>query len=230
MPIYTIYADANDGDIKNSDPTYATANSLSPLIADVTTIGDDLAVGNSDEGEAYKISQAFLEFDTSSVVGAPASASLQLYINNHRADSGAWTLNAYDHDWGGGTLTASDFRTSAQLGSLTVVASIASGSMADDVYNSLTENGSNFLNALNLSGDTRLVLAASTQGTAPPSNLQFNDAAFNATDQGANFPKLVVTVPSDDDWIFVGISDAVIDTSGDFTLVETGISGCSRAI
>jgi hypothetical protein len=196
MATYVIYADAADGWVYSQNATYTTARSGGTLAADnsgaVTAVGQRLATS------VYYCHETFLSFDTSSVVGTPDSASLELYGYSSDTDGvGGWTVNARAYDWGA-SLTTGDWIAGASLSGNALRATFASSSFATSAYNAFTAE-STFKD--NLANPVRLVLSSSRHeaGTVPANSTTTGDAAderliFQTTDTSGTSqdPKLTI--------------------------------------
>lgn len=176
---YTIYGGAADG--------YVSTGANFDQATTVDTTGD-IYVGMQ-VGAAY---EGFLTFDTSSVDDGAVitSATLSLYGMNDSSTTD-FTLEARIYDWLT-SLGTDDFRTRAELGTLTLVASMSTASWVATGYNVLTSDAA-FLAGINKTGSTRLVLCSSRHRTSEtPSGTEFvgmNSADASGTSQD---PKLVI--------------------------------------
>lgn len=175
---YTIYSDAAD-DYTASTPTAGDGAGGSPA-------GGDIYCGMN-TGTAY---QAYLSFDTSTVVGTITAVTLSLYGINDSSTTD-FTLEARPYNWGASVAVA-DWRSAATFGSLTLLASTPTSGWVTSAYNALTSQAA-FLSNINQSGTTYLVLASDRYRTgATPIVAEF--VGFRSRDTGdtTTGPKLVI--------------------------------------
>ena len=145
---YTIYADASDGYIN------ATAGNADGNGDNAFAAGAQLQVGQN-VGLGY---QAFLGFDTSTVVGTVTSVTLSLYGGTDASTTFDFVMEVRAHDWGT-TVTTADWLSRATMATKTLVATLSTAGYSTSGYNTLTSEAA-FLAAINTSGFTRLVLSS----------------------------------------------------------------------
>jgi hypothetical protein len=176
---YTITADATWGYIRSRNATYATARAGGNLI--------DFGSGNKLCGQsylaaAYNCYEAFVKFDTSSVVGTITSAQLEIHVTSKTGSS--FVLEARVHDWGA-SLVPADWVAGADLSSKTLVADVTTSGLTDSAYNTLDDV--DLAANINQSGTTYLLFCSKNQvdSTAPIGNEYITLTA-------ASRPKLVI--------------------------------------
>jgi hypothetical protein len=131
--------------------------------------------GNSLQGgNQYSVNQTFQDFDTSSIPDGAVITGvvLKLTLFQDNVDSVSQTLEARAFDYG--THAPADWRTGAQLAALTRLATYAASANPPLSEVSFTEDGTNFRNAINKTGSTRMVIVSNRAvGTGnTPSNLE----------------------------------------------------------
>jgi len=185
----TVYGVDADGMIRSSSATYATARTGSGTLT-LNPEGTGLYSGQLYSSGTYYLDESFFAFDTS---GLPDDAIIQTVVLSLWGISSS-TLNDRVHevrayDWGD-TVTTGDWISGADLGSSTLVASLADEDFAYETYAAFTSEAA-FLTAINKTGVTRLVMASSRLrlGTAPTGLERESWAGGEATDP----PKLVIT-------------------------------------
>src|SRR5574337_88007 len=186
MTLITLNPTANSGYLSSTNATYATARSGSTLASGTNT----LRVGQQKSTD-YIVLESFLEF---SISGIPAgstinSVSLQIYLALDGSTTD-FTAQVRSHDYGT-SLTTGDWIPGANLGSDTLLATLASSGVTVNAYNSFTENGSNFVSAITIGGTLRIAISSdrTLSGTAPSSAEYFN---FAAPSDATNPAKLVI--------------------------------------
>lgn len=189
MPTYTIYSGSADGGLFSSGGTYAqnragTGGGTS-VLADATStasyVGQD---GNS--GDA--VYEAFLTFDTSTVVGTIATATLSIYgVDNITTTD--FTATAAVRDYGA-TLEAADWVAGASLSALTTVATFNTTGYAAS-YMAFTDVA--MPANVNQSGSTRLIIYSNrtSDNNDPTTDELFGFATSEETGTSQD-PKLVV--------------------------------------
>lgn len=172
MPTYTIDADTTFDYLVSTDFTYSVARSGGGAVVPIGTSGAQVGQTVQSPGLGYYCLEAFLSFDTSAVVGTPTSCELSLYAisgDTLAALYNNFTVEARLYDWGS-TVTSGDFIPGASLGSHPLVATCDAGDFTvADGYVPFAENGSDFIDNLNLAGTTHLVISSSRHrlGTVP---------------------------------------------------------------
>lgn len=145
----------------------------------------------------YSCYEAFVQFDTSSVLGTPSSATLSLYCRVNNGTVAPFTVYARAHDWGT-SLTTADWVAGASLSAKSLRASSAvNTSISAGAYHDFTSDGSFVSNVAN---PVRLILSSSLMeaNTAPSSavsgvdNSAYDQRVFFDTPTGANPPKLTI--------------------------------------
>ena len=189
MPTYVIYSDSTDGYLECTNATYATARSGGGTLTSDTSAAT-ITVGQYHD-TTYYVEEAFLSFDTSSVVGVATSAVLSLYLNTDGSTSADFTINARAYDWGS-SLTTADWIAGASLSGNTLRASYGTASLAAG-YNDFTSEAT-FKD--NLTNPVRLVLASSRTeaGTSNATNPYSDYVSFKSANETgtSSDPKLTI--------------------------------------
>lgn len=163
MATYTLYGDTGDGDLYAGSATYLTARAGSGIATFLN--GNSSAVldwGQEKSGATYYCYEAFIKFDTSSVVGTVTSVTLSLYIYNDQSATD-FTMEARVHPWG--SVGTGDWVAGASLSSGALRASLSTASITPNAYNDFTSDSSFVSNATN----PQLILCSDRHGagTAP---------------------------------------------------------------
>ena len=190
MTTLTAYGIAGDGHANSQNVTYSTARAGSSLTSSTTLI----YVG---QVSGYNCLEGFIAFDTSSIPddATITQVELSLYLVSDGSDTD-FTVQVHPKTWTPSGLTTADYVPGADIAALTLLASLSSSGIgATGAHKTFTENGSNFRNAINKTGNTELLLASSrhSSGNVPTGNeyLWFaSEASYAGT---ATDPKLVVT-------------------------------------
>lgn len=205
MPTYTIFADVNDNSINSQDigapPSSSavragTGNSIFAIdpVTNVNAAPSYTFGPAGKSGDFYFAREVFQKYDTSSIPSSDTVTAVALSLNaTVTSKAGTWTMEAYSKSWTA-PLTTADWVNGTAISSLTILASIASGSWSDSTYNTLTENGTNFQTAINKGGTTSIMLGIQAFRTnVNPTGSNFG--TFNTADQTGTTqdPKLVVT-------------------------------------
>lgn len=178
-----------DGYITSTSGTYSTARAGASLSAHTDNGSAQVA-----QASGYACYEAFFDFDTSAIpAGATITAvALKLYgvSDNSTTDS---TIEARAYDWGA-SLTTADWIAGADLGNYPLVATLDTSGFTTSGYNTFSENGSNFRNAINKTGVTRIVLNSDRHraGTTPTTGEQVYVSTADEADS-AKRPLLEVT-------------------------------------
>lgn len=186
MTTYTIYSSSIDGYILSSAGTYAQNRAGNNLNAFGTATG--AYVGQDGSGGADSCYEAFLSFDTSSVVGNVSSATLSVYgIENGTTTD--FTATAALHDYGT-SLTTADWVAGASLAALTTVATFNTTGYAAS-YMAFTEVA--LASNINQSGSTRLILYSSRHsGNNNPTGFEYFGFSTSEQSGTSQDPKLVI--------------------------------------
>lgn len=197
MASATFYSESADGFIESShSTTYSTARSSGgSKVAAATEVY--LQVGqNYIGGFGYYLYETFLSFDTSTIPDSAiiSSVTLSLHGGGYADQSTTdFTIEARTYDWGA-SLTTADWVAGADLASNTLLASRSTSGWSTSAYNDFTENGSNFVSAINKTGITRIVICSSrTKDGTAPTGAEYVNFAANETTGTSNDPKLSVT-------------------------------------
>ena len=170
MTQVTIDAELGGGYLESEHATdYALARAGATMSIDRYGT-DELVVGQDRNGAQFQLYQAFMKFDTSVI---PDSATIDSAICrlSGRGTSQDVTPFVYDllsgYDWG--TLATTDWRTTAQLGALTLRASVASSAWS---VTSFDLTNISLPAAINKTGMTELILVSDRliAATAPTQN------------------------------------------------------------
>lgn len=186
MTTYTIYSGAADGYIFSSGGTYAqnrAGNSLATL--DTTNYA---YVGQDGSGGGDSVYEAFLTFDTSTIVGTVSTATLSVYgIENGTTTDFTCTAAVRDY---GATLEDADWVAGDSLSGLTTVATFNTTGYAAS-YMAFTDVA---LPAnVNTAGSTRLILYSSrTSGNNNPTGFEYFGFSTSENTGTTQDPKLVI--------------------------------------
>ena len=195
MTVDTFYASTtNSGILSSSHATYSTARS-----------GGTISLYTSSSVNAFEADQAFispnyfceefaLDFDTSSLPdGAVVTAAQFKMTHWFTAGSPTGTLEVRLYDYG--TIAASDYVAGADLGSKTLLASLAVSAVSAGAQNTFTENGTNFQTSINLTGSTRVLIATDEVRLGTPTPTAQDIVYWRDPDDATqgNRPQLVVT-------------------------------------
>lgn len=183
---YTIYSDTADGEISSySDPAnYSTSRAGSNLTA--TTGGGSITVGQ--EVNDYAIYEAFVSFNTSSVVGSPSVATLSLRGVGNSSDTD-FIVEARAHDWGA-SLTTADWVAGGSLSALTLLASYNTTGWTTSGYNDFTSESA-FLANIGASSTRILLCSSRLTNNNTPTGLEW--VSFYPAEDATRDPKLFVT-------------------------------------
>lgn len=187
---YTLYAAASDNIVYTSSTTYANVTGgVSAKTLDTVTSATEYC-GQYFASPNYGNYEYFGAFDTSGVAGTITSVTLSLWgLGSALLQN--FTLEARAYDWGAAVDTG-DYRTSAQLGSCTLLATRSTSGYTNGAYNVFTSTA-DFLTAINQSGITRIVVASDRFRTATtPTGSEYVWFASADTSGTANDPKLVI--------------------------------------
>lgn len=199
MTTTTVFSDTSDGRIASQSTSYTTARAGGTLTA--VTAGANFPVGQSSDFaggvDNYEVNEGFVRFDTSSIPDTDTISAAELSLSlNFDQSTTDFTVEARVSDWGT-TLTTADWVAGASLSGLTRVGTLASSGIGSTgAYKAFTEDGTNLRTAINVTGDTRLLLCSSRHvaGTSPASGvsetLYFDSADAAGTTKD---PKLVIT-------------------------------------
>lgn len=185
MTTTTFYGSTGDGYSLYNEAAYP------PTVPGVgSNVAVNLLVGQHKSGPTYYNQESGISFDTSSLSGATiSSAVLSLYGKTDNSTTN-FTVEARVYDFGA-SWTDVDYRTPAELGSCTLVASLSTVGFSVAGYNDFTDVA---LPAnINKTGTTYLVLASDRfRGGTTPTGAEYVD--FYSYDQGDPYrPKLTVT-------------------------------------
>jgi hypothetical protein len=193
MSTYTIYSDTSDGHIGSDDATsYADArDGTGTAVLHIDTGSASVRVGQAGGG-LYFVDQSFLNFDTSGVVGTITAAVLSIVPQALTNGDHDFTIEARLKDWGA-TVDTGDFVSAAGLGSLTLLATLATSGMVVDTRYDFADVA--LAAAINQSGLTRIMLNSDRHrlGTSPPGNERISPYSGNDVGGAATQPRLVVT-------------------------------------
>jgi hypothetical protein len=210
MATAIIYADTSDG--------YISSSAVGAGAYTIVREGISLSANDSFEsitcGQRFNIAQTayycyemFLQYNTSTLPGDAVLTSVtESLYSLYGADGEAFTQEVRSFDWGSSLETA-DWRAGANLGSYLLLSSLNTGGITAG-YN-IFPSTSNFRNAINKSGYTRLMHNSSRHraGIAPTTyeSTSWCSANYAGTTQD---PKLTITY--------------AIDITGAATITGTG--------
>jgi hypothetical protein len=161
---YTLSPTANVGWLLTDTSTYLGARSGTGVASGGGSVGYVSADFGGKDGIIFNFFQAFLEFDTSSIVGTITSATLRVHVTSD-VSTVDFTIQARLYDYGA-SLTTGDWLAGASIGASTLLASRSSAGVSDAALNDLTESGTNLQTNINRSGMTRIVLVTDQQSSA----------------------------------------------------------------
>jgi hypothetical protein len=186
MTTTTVYADTSDGKIISEDATYSTCRAGAALSQTTNATADRVG-----QLTGYECHELFFRFDTSSIPDTDTVDSAVFSLDgNTDASTTDFTMEARASAWGA-TLTTADWVAGADLGALTLLASLSTASYSAG-YMDFTSDAA-FPANVSKTGYTELLVCSSRHrvGTAPTGNeyvvVTMADTAGTTTD-----PKLVV--------------------------------------
>ena len=230
MTVDTFYSESADGFIESSHAsTYSTARSGGGTkVAPTTEVY--LQIGQNYLGSefGYYLYESFLSFDTSTIPDSAIISAVTLslhgggYVDQSTTD---FTIEARTYDWGA-SLTTADWVAGADLSSNTLLASRSTSGWSTSAYNDLTENGSNFVSAINKTGITRIILCSSrTKDGTTPTGAEYVNLGASEKSGTSNDPKLSVT------YVLGPTTVGSITMSGTVTkLVNKSLTGTSGSL
>ena len=187
MAVTTLNATTNQGYVRSQASNYnnARAGSGSKSLTQTTS----QVAGQQLLGGTHYIDEAFLEFDTSTITGTISSVVLKVYITDIYADN-SFTCQARLYDYGT-SLTTADWVPGADVSGDTLLATLASGSMSANGYNSFANVA--FPANINTSGKTRIYLATDNFASATSPGTNEKEVFVFQSPTGTNVPQLVIT-------------------------------------
>lgn len=188
-----------DGGVSSFDfSSYSTARSGNNLSVNTTdtvlrgggagSVGQDVSIG-------FECDEAFIAFDIggASIPSEDSIIDVALQIRQEAGTSVAFDVEARDYDWGP-TLTTGDWVAGADIGSHTLLATLAS-STATTTTRTFTPSGSSLIAHVeaNRAGTSRMLLNSSRHrnGDQPSSNEYLTFISANAS-ASTNRPTLVI--------------------------------------
>jgi hypothetical protein len=186
VAVYTINCSTNHGYLRSSGGSYNSVRGGNALTA---TASAQHYAGQHNLSGTFYLYEAFLDFDTSTVVGTISSVVLKVYGYSLAIDN-SYTLEARLYPFGT-SLTTADWVPGSDMSGDTLLASLASGSFSVGAYNSFTDVA--LVSNINQAGSTRFYIATDRMrtSTSPASNKQETAGWDSAT--GTNPPQLVIT-------------------------------------
>lgn len=191
MAVTTVFATApgGDGTASSGSTVYATARTSGTL----TTAGNHQA-GQNFSTPNYLCREAFLIFDTSAIADDQAVSDVVLSLDGNTDNSATdFDVIAAASSYNGGVVATTDWVDGSTLSGLTQLATWNTAGYSAN-YNAFTSAGAVFNSAINLVGNTALILFSSrhANGDTPTGaelvTLNDADAAGTTTD-----PKLDIT-------------------------------------
>jgi hypothetical protein len=207
VAVYTLDATTNHGYIRSQSSTYNNARAGTGTKTAFATAAH--LAGQQNVASTHYHYQAFLEFDTSSIVGTITSVELKIYVNSVAADN-AFTLQARLFDFST-SLTVADWVPGVDTSGDTLLATLASGSLSAGSYNSFTNVA--FPANINTAGMTRFYVTTDNfvAGTPPGGNNEEFCWWLSATE--ANPPQLVVTTGNPTGSLSKSLSNATVSAA-----------------
>jgi hypothetical protein len=186
VAVYTINCSTNHGYLRSSGGSYNSVRGGNALTA---TASAQHYAGQHNLSGTFYLYEAFLDFDTSSVVGTISSVVLKVYGYSLAIDN-SYTLEARLYPFGT-SLTTADWVPGSDMSGDTLLATLASGSFSVGAYNSFTDVA--LVSNINQAGSTRFYIATDRMrtSTSPANNKQETAGWDSAT--GTNPPQLVIT-------------------------------------
>jgi hypothetical protein len=216
VAVYTINCSTNHGYLRSTGGSYNSVRGGNSLTA---TASAQHYAGQHNLSGTFYLYEAFLDFDTSTVVGTISSVVLKVYGYSLATDN-SYTLEARLYPFGT-SLTTADWVPGSDMSGDTLLASLASGSFSVGAYNSFTDVA--FVANINQAGRTRFYIATDRMRTAtsPASNKQETAGWDSAT--GTNPPQLVITTAD-------STNGEVVKTIAAFTLSSTATRKTNGAL
>lgn len=192
MPSYTVFSAASDAQVGSASGTYATARTGGTLSV---TNGSNAGFGQN-EFFGYNCYEAFLDFDTSAIPDSETVTAVVLSIYGQSDGSGTdFTMQARTYDFGT-SVTTGDWISGASLSALTLLADKTTVGFSTAAYTDFTSQGAAFNSAINLTGNTRMVLCSNRHiaGNTPTTGTFETVNFYTSEDTGTTRdPKLVIT-------------------------------------
>lgn len=188
---YTLFPTAESAGLYSASQTsYANARAGDSVNSNTLVVGQEYFPGDSYAVPNWTVLSGFLSFDTSGVTGTISSATLSLGLDGD-ASTTDFIAQARVRDWGA-TLEVIDYVPGADLGALTLVATLASAGIgALGAYKEMVENGTALRTAINQAGFTRLIFCSDrTVANTVPTNAEYMQ--FHGYNHSTLKPKLVV--------------------------------------
>lgn len=177
MTTTTIYASTtNSALVTSRNATYTTARAGSNKAVNLPNSVLSFNPCNSFVSPNYFCQEVLFDFDTSSIPDTATINSVTLQVYTIASRSVTFTVECRIYDFGS-SITTADYVPGANIGTYTLVATLASSSLVNGSYVSFTENGTNFRDNINKTGSTRLLISLDKTrlGTVPTdANYQAN--------------------------------------------------------
>lgn len=193
MATLTAFADESDGWLNSYSTDYATARAGTGSFGGPFATGHNVGQVPAGGGDPYNVYEAFLSFNTSSILDTSTVTAATLSVwGAPDASVTDFTMEARLHDWGTAVETG-DYVAGDSLSGKTLLATYSITSWPLSQYNDLTSQGA-FASNVSKTGSTRLLLCSNrtTNNNTPTSNEYVGFAAAE-TAGTSNDPKLVVT-------------------------------------
>lgn len=176
VPSQYVYVDCVSGSNDNYSGQYDWARNLTGTNQLVVAAGSNFGyVGYHGRDSFYgdrlhTVTQFFIAFETSQLVGTISSATLKLYLADDQSVETDFTVEARLYDWGS-TVENGDYVIGNNLGNYTLLANLStSGIGAINSLKNMTNSGTNLVNNINRSGQTKILFNSDrvrTQSTMP---------------------------------------------------------------
>lgn len=172
MTTTTIYASTtNSALVTSRNATYTTARAGSNKAVNLPNSVLSFNPCNSFVSPNYFCHEVLLDFDTSSIPDTATINTVTLQIYTTASTSATYTVECRIYDYGS-SITTADYVAGANIGTYTLAASLPSSSLFNNNYTSFSENGTNFVDNINKTGSTRLLVSVDKLrlGTVPTDN------------------------------------------------------------
>lgn len=189
MTELVVYSTPADGYISSLDTVYSNARAGTGFFFSADDTAEFMQLGQEPANPLCH--EGFLDFDTSAIPDEATIDSVVLHLFGHTDNSTQdFTLEVRLHDWGA-ALTTSDWVAGDDLGSKTLLATLASSGFAVEAYNAFTDVA--FPANIDTTGTTRVLICSDRHriGNAPASGEAVIVYSADEADSSKH-PKLVI--------------------------------------